>query len=47
MEMIKNAVEKYRDMILEAERFVWKHPETGFRETVTSGYMEEKFRALG
>ncbi|MBO4930646.1 MAG: M20/M25/M40 family metallo-hydrolase, partial [Clostridia bacterium] len=47
MQNIINAVEKYRTMILEAERFIWNHPETGFRETVTSGYMEEQFRALG
>lgn len=47
MQNIINAVEKYRDMILEAERFIWAHPETGFKETVTSGYMEEKFRGLG
>ena len=46
-DIISNAVEKYRSLILEAERFIWKHPETGFRETVTSGYMEEKFRGLG
>ncbi len=46
-DIISNAVEKYRELILEAERFIWKHPETGFRETVTSGYMEEKFRELG
>ena len=46
-EIIGNAVEKYRELILEAECFIWKHPETGFRETVTSGYMEEKFRELG
>ncbi|MBE6615676.1 MAG: amidohydrolase [Ruminococcaceae bacterium] len=47
MEYMIQAVEKYRDMILEAERFIWAHPETGFREKVTSAYMEEKFRALG
>lgn len=47
MELYRNAVEKYREMILEAERFIWAHPETGYKETVTSGYMEEKFRALG
>ncbi|MBQ4592413.1 MAG: amidohydrolase [Clostridia bacterium] len=46
-DIINSAVEKNRDMILEAERFIWNHPETGFRETVTSGYMEEKFRELG
>ena len=47
MQNIINAVEKFRDLILEAERFIWAHPETGFKETVTSGYMEEKFRELG
>ncbi len=47
MQNIINAVEKYRDLILEAERFIWAHPETGFKETVTSGYMAEKFRELG
>jgi len=41
------AVDKYRTMILEAERYIWKHPETGYREVNTSKYMEEKFEALG
>ena len=41
------AVEKHRALILEAERYIWKHPETGYREVVTSEYLEEKFRALG
>ena len=45
MQNIINAVEKYRNLILEAERFIWAHPETGFKENVTSGYMAEKFRA--
>ena len=47
MQTIKNAVEKYRKLILDAERFIWEHPETGYRETVTSRYMEDAFRALG
>ena len=47
MQDIIRAVDKYRDMIFEAERFIWKHPETGYRETVTSGYMADKFRRLG
>ena len=45
--IINSAVEKYRSLILDAERFIWAHPETGFRETVTSGYMAEKFHELG
>lgn len=42
-----NAVDKHRQMILEAERYIWKHPETGYRETNTSRYMEEKFEEMG
>jgi len=47
MQTIKEAVEKNRQLILDAEHFIWEHPETGYREAVTSGYMEEAFRALG
>ena len=44
---ISNAVEKYRQMILDAERYIWANPETGYKEVKTSKYMEEKFRQLG
>ena len=47
MENINNAVEKYKDLILEAERFVWQNPETGYKEFKTSNYMAEKFEELG
>ncbi len=47
MQAIKQAVEKYRQLILDAEQYIWKHPETGFREEKTSKYMEDAFRALG
>ncbi len=50
MEIVKklqSAVEKYRDMILDAERFIWCHPETGYREWETSAYLEKKFEDLG
>ena len=46
-EKIIRAVEKHRDLILEAERYIWAHPETGYREVETSKYLEEKFKALG
>lgn len=42
-----HAVDKHRDLILKAERYIWQHPETGFREVETSKYMEEAFEALG
>ncbi len=47
MKDISYAVEKYRPLILEAERYIWQNPETGYREVKTSAYMEKKFRELG
>ncbi len=47
MQTLLQAVDKHRASILEAERYIWKHPETGYREVNTSKYMEEKFEALG
>ncbi len=47
MKELNAAVEKYTQMILDAERYIWQHPETGYREVKTSAYMVEKFRALG
>lgn len=47
LQKITNAVEKYRALILSAERYLWAHPETGYKEYMTTDYMVEKFRALG
>ena len=47
MNAIKSAVLKHRDLILEAERYIWHHPETGFREFKTTAYLAEKFESLG
>ena len=47
MQKFIQAVDKYRDLILETERYIWKHPETGYREVGTSKYMQEAFEALG
>ncbi len=44
---IENAIEKHRGLILEAERHIWKNPETGFREWKTHAYLKEKFEELG
>lgn len=38
---------KYEKLIYETADYIWKHPETGFREWNTSAYMEEKFEQLG
>ena len=47
MKKIVEAVEKHSKRILDAERFIWEHPETGYKEFETSAYMEKAFRELG
>ena len=47
MKYINEAVEKYRDLILSAERYIWNNPETGYKEYKTSAYMAEQFEKLG
>ena len=46
-ERLYQAVEKHKDMILEAERQIWKNPEPGYREWKTHAYLKEKYEALG
>ena len=47
MKDIIRAVDSYRAMILEAERYIWTHPETGYKEFETSKYLASKFEELG
>ena len=47
MKDINTAVEKHRQLILDTERFIWQHPETGYRKYETTAYMEDTFRKLG
>ena len=47
VERISAAVDKHRQLILDAERYIWKNPETGYKEVKTSKYLAEKFEALG
>lgn len=44
---IYSIVEKYRNLILEAEEYIWKHPETGFNEWNTQNYLIGKYESLG
>lgn len=46
-ELLCAAVEKHRREILETSDWVWKHPETGFKEFQTSAYMEKLFEDAG
>ena len=43
-QIVKN-VDKYRQDILDAERWIWKHPEVGYTEWQTNAYLLEKFRS--
>ena len=47
MKKIIEAVEKSRELILDAERYIWANPETGYKEYKTSRYLEEEFKKLG
>jgi len=47
MQAIIDAVEKNRELMLKAQDYIWKNPETGYREVKTSKFMEEQFEALG
>ena len=40
-------VEKHRDLILAANDYIWKNPETGYREWKTHAYLAEIFRNAG
>ncbi len=46
-EIINRAIDKHEKLILDAERYIWQNPETGYKEVKTSSYMAEKFRELG
>ena len=41
------AVEKYSKLIHDCHDFVWKNPETGYKEFKTSAYLEAEFEKLG
>lgn len=47
MKNFNTAVEKHRDLILEAERYIWNNPETGYKEYKTDAYMKKIFTSLG
>ena len=47
MKEIYLSVEKHNQLILDAERYIWAHPETGYKEFETSKYLAEKFTELG
>lgn len=40
-------VDNHRQMILDAERHIWRNPETGYKEWKTTKYLEEQYEKLG
>lgn len=40
-------VDKYKDLILNTEKYLYSIPETGFKEFKTSKYLEDEFEKLG
>lgn len=44
---IVQAVDKHKDLIVNALDYMWENPETGFREWKATRYLEEKYEALG
>lgn len=47
MQDLIKAVEKHKKLILDSERYLWKNPETGYKEFKTSKYLEDTFLNLG
>ena len=47
MQLLSKAVEKHEKLILDSERYLWKNPETGFKEVKSSKYIQEVFESFG
>ena len=47
MKKYYDMVEKFKDEILSAERYIWENPEPGYKEFKTNAFMIEKFTELG
>ena len=47
MSTLATRAEKYRDMIIAAQDYIWKNPETGYKEWKTTKYLEEQYEKLG
>ena len=46
-EIVSREMEKYRGMMYDAEKFIWSHPQTGFKEWIAHDFLREKYTALG
>ena len=46
-QILFDAIEDAKDTVLAAERYIWTHPETGFREWNTHKFLKTHFERLG
>ena len=46
-QLIVNNVDTAKQLILDAERWIWAHPQTGYTEWQAHDYLVEKYEALG
>ena len=46
-QQIISNVDAHKQMIQDAERWLWAHPQTGFTEWEANAYMAEKFQEMG
>ena len=44
---LKEIVASQREVMFSAADYIWKHPETGYREWKTHAYLAEEFKKLG
>ncbi|MBQ4089898.1 MAG: amidohydrolase [Clostridia bacterium] len=47
MDALKAAMDEYRPAMLKAEREIWAHPETGFKEWFANGLLKDIFTEMG
>ena len=47
MKKIFDQVDKYEQLILSAEKYIWENPEPGYKEFKTNEYMIAQFEKLG
>lgn len=46
-ELLLQTAEKYRDLMISAEEYIWAHPETGYKEWTANKYLAEQYEKLG
>lgn len=47
MKELLKIVDDYKDLVLEAENYIWKNPESGYKEYKTTEYLAKNFEKLG